>query len=42
MYKDNGALPATAYGQKPTTRIRHVNIRYFALVKCVEQDLAIL
>ena len=42
MYEDNDACTAMANAQKPTTRTRHMDIRYFALADWVEQDLMLL
>ena len=39
LYEDNDACTAMANAQKPTTRTRHMDIRYFALAKWVEQDI---
>ncbi|KAL7523114.1 hypothetical protein ACHAWF_000378, partial [Thalassiosira exigua] len=38
-YKDNDATTAVANSEKPTSRRRHVDIRYFALCEWVERDL---
>jgi hypothetical protein len=42
IYEDNDAATAMANAQKPTTRTRHMDIRYFALAEWVERDLVIL
>jgi hypothetical protein len=42
IYKDNDAATAMTNAQKPTTRTRHMDIRYFALTEWVERDLVIL
>ena len=42
MYEDNDACTAMANAQKPTTRTRHMDIRYFALADWVERDIMIL
>ncbi|KAL7489869.1 hypothetical protein ACHAW6_016196 [Cyclotella cf. meneghiniana] len=42
LYEDNDACTAMANAQKPTTRTRHMDIRYFALAEWVEHDLMIL
>lgn len=39
IYEDNDACTAMANAQKPTSRTRHMDIRYFALSDWVEQDL---
>ncbi|KAL9178471.1 hypothetical protein ACHAXT_003801 [Thalassiosira profunda] len=41
-YEDNNACIAMANAQKPTSRTRHVDIRWFALADWVERDLIIL
>eukprot|EP00804_Cyclotella_cryptica_P026909 CCRYP_019596-RA/>CCRYP_019596-RA protein AED:0.30 eAED:0.30 QI:0/0/0/1/0/0/2/0/225 len=41
LYEDNDACTAMANAQKPTTRTRHMDIRYFA-GEWVEHDLMIL
>lgn len=38
-YEDNNACTAMANAQKPTTRTRHIDTRYFALCEWVERDL---
>ena len=42
LYKDNEGAIAMANAQKPTTRTRHMDIRYFAIVDWVERDLLVL
>eukprot|EP00804_Cyclotella_cryptica_P030736 CCRYP_009176-RA/>CCRYP_009176-RA protein AED:0.05 eAED:-0.06 QI:0/-1/0/1/-1/1/1/0/645 len=42
LYEDNDACTAMANAQKPTTRTRHMDIRYFALAEWVEHDIMIL
>ena len=42
LYEDNDGCTAMANAQKPTSRTRHMDIRYFALSDWVEQDLMIL
>ena len=42
LYEDNDACTALANAQKPTTRTRHMDIRYFALADWVEHDIMIL
>eukprot|EP00804_Cyclotella_cryptica_P024685 CCRYP_001671-RA/>CCRYP_001671-RA protein AED:0.29 eAED:-0.05 QI:0/0/0/0.33/1/1/3/0/660 len=42
LYEDNDACTAMANAQKPTTRTRHMDIRYFALADWVEHDLMVL
>eukprot|EP00956_Cyclotella_meneghiniana_P004202 scaffold5163_cov49-Cyclotella_meneghiniana.AAC.3 len=42
IYEDNDACTAMANAQKPTSRTRHMDIRYFALSDWVEQDLMTL
>ena len=41
-YEDNNACIAMANAQKPTSRTRHVDIRWFALSDWVERDLIVL
>ena len=42
MYEDNqGALLMANAGQ-PTRRTRHIDIREFALLDCIERDLVII
>jgi hypothetical protein len=42
LYEDNDAATAMANAQKPTTRTRHMDIRYFVLSDWVERDLILL
>ncbi|KAL7550305.1 hypothetical protein ACHAWF_013539, partial [Thalassiosira exigua] len=42
LYEDNDACIAIGNAQKPTTRTRHVDIRYFALCEWIERDLLVL
>ncbi len=41
-YEDNDGCTAMANAQKPTSRTRHIDIKYFALCEWVEQDLILL
>ena len=38
-YEDNDACASMAMAQKPTTRTRHIDIKYHVLCQWVEQDL---
>ena len=42
LYEDNDGCTAMANAQKPTSRTRHMDIRYFALSDWVERDMMIL
>jgi hypothetical protein len=42
LYEDNDVATAMANAQKPTTRTRHMDIRFFALSDWVERDLILL
>jgi hypothetical protein len=42
LYEDNDGCTAMANAQKPTSRTRHMDIRYFALSEWVERDLILL
>ena len=42
LYEDNDACTAMANAQKPTTRTRHMDIKYFSLSDWVERDLMLL
>lgn len=42
IYEDNNGCTAMANAQKPTTRTRHMDIKYFSLSEWVERDLMIL
>ncbi len=41
-YKDNVGCTAMDNAQKPTSRTRHIDIKYFALCEWVEQNLILL
>jgi hypothetical protein len=38
-YEDNDGCTAMANAQKPTTRTRHIDMKYFAMCDWVERDL---
>jgi hypothetical protein len=42
LYEDNNGCTAMGNAQKPTTRTRHIDIKYFSLCDWVERDLTIL
>ena len=42
LYEDNDGCTAMGNTQKPTTRTRHIDIKYFSLCDWVERDLMIL
>ena len=42
IYEDNDGATAMVNAQKPTSRTRHMDIRFFALFEWVERDLVIL
>ncbi len=42
LYEDNDGCTAMGNAQKPTTRTRHIDIKFFTLCDWVEQDLMIL
>ena len=42
LYEDNDACTAMANAQKPTSRTRHMDIRYHVLCEWVERDLIVL
>ena len=42
LYEDNGACTAMGNAQKPTTRTRHMDIKYFSICEWVERDLMYL
>ena len=42
LYEDNDGCTAMGNAQKPTTRTRHIDIKYFSLCDWVERDLMIL
>jgi hypothetical protein len=39
MYEDNDACTAMGNAQKPTTRTRHMDIKYFSICEWVVRDL---
>ncbi len=39
MYKDNNACTAMGNAQKPTTRTRHMDIKYYSICEWVDRDL---
>jgi hypothetical protein len=39
LFEDNDSCTAMANAQKPTTRTKHMDIHYFALLEWVERDL---
>jgi hypothetical protein len=39
LYKDNGACIAMGNAQKPTPRMRHMDIKYFSICEWVKRDL---
>lgn len=39
LYEDNNACTAMAMAQKPTSRTRHMDIKYKVICEWVEQDL---
>jgi len=39
LYEDNDACAAMGNAQKPTTRTRHMDIKYFSICEWVERDL---
>ena len=41
-YEDNVGCTAMDNAQKPTSRTRHIDIKYFALCEWVEQNLILL
>ncbi len=41
-YEDNNGCTAMGNAQKPTTRTRNINIKYFALCDWVEHNLIVL
>jgi hypothetical protein len=41
-YKDKDGCTSMANAQKPTLRMRHIDIKYFALCDWVERDLVLL
>ena len=42
LFEDNDGCTAMGNAQKPTTRTRHIDIKYFSLAEWVERDLMIL
>ena len=42
LYEDNDGCTAVGNTQKPTTRTRHIDIKYFSLCNWVERDLMLL
>ncbi len=42
LYENNDACTAMANAQKPTSRTRHMDIKYFSLSEWVEHDLMLL
>ena len=42
LYEDNDGATAMANEGKPTTRTRHMDIKYYALAEWVERDLLLL
>jgi len=42
LFEDNDGCTAMGNAQKPTTRTRHMDIKYFSLCEWVERDLMIL
>ena len=42
VYEDNDGTTAMANAGKPTTRTRHIDVRYFAICDWVERDLIFL
>ena len=42
IYEDNDAATAMANAGKPTTRTRHMDVRYFSICDWVERDLLLL
>ena len=42
IYEDNDGATAMANAQKPTSRMRHMDVRYFASSEWVERDLMLL
>ena len=42
IYEDNDAATAIANAGKPTTRTRHMDVRYFSICDWVERDLLLL
>jgi hypothetical protein len=42
LYEDNDACTAMGNAQKPTTRTRHIDIKYFSICEWIERDLMLL
>ena len=42
LFEDNGSCTAMGNAQKPTSRTRHIDIKYFTLCNWVERDLMLL
>jgi hypothetical protein len=42
MYEDNDSATAMANAGKPTSRSRHIDIKYYAIQEWVERDLIVL
>ena len=42
LYEDNDACTAMGIAQKPTSRTRHIDIKYFSLCEWIERDLMLL
>jgi hypothetical protein len=42
LYEDNDACTAMGNAQKPTSRTRHIDIKYFSICEWIERDLMIL
>jgi hypothetical protein len=42
LYEDNDACTAMGNAQKPTSRTRHINIKYFSLCEWIKQDLMLM
>ncbi len=42
LYKDNDACTAMGNVQKPTSRMRHIDIKYFSICEWIERDLMYL
>jgi hypothetical protein len=42
LYEDNDGCTAIGNAQKPTSRTRHIDIKYFSLCEWVERDLILL
>jgi len=42
LYEDNDGCTAMGNAQKPTSRTRHIDIKYFSLCEWIERDLILL